>query len=359
MNMSDTMSALHRVLTALAVLGEASPTDIAGKAGLGYSTVPPKLRTLQTDDLAVRTADGSGKTLWKLTPKGVLAAAVTPDAAPAELLAADGTVPDQPDTEAADPAADHDADAPSPAGEDEQPQDEPITTETAESAATETSPQVGPTDETGAEAAAGPQAEQAEPAAGDADTIGSEPDDQQDAGDNDGAEGADALPEPDDEDTVEPPAEPALDVEAATSGTCSGDEALAESTATATPLTDEPPVDEPAALTGADEATPASRPEAGEDAAAPTTTDGEAIDGDATERAKARPAGGLRAEVLQILRDNPGQSFKVSQMCKAIEAASTGPKKQLGGSVANALAKLANLGEARIVAERPATYQAS
>jgi hypothetical protein len=358
MNMSDTMSALHRVLTALAVLGEASPTDIAGKAGLGYSTVPPKLRTLQTDDLAVRTADGSGKTLWRLTPKGVLAAAVTPDAAPAELLATDGTVPEQPDTQAAGPADDHDADAPSPAGEDEQPQDEPATTETAESAATETSPQSEPIDKTGIEAAAGSEPEQDEPAAGDGDadgdTLGSEPDNPQDAGNSDDAEEANELPEPDGEQTSETPAEPASEVEAAASGTGHGDEAPAEITTTAEPLADEPPTDEPAALTGTDEAAAA-----GESAAAPTTTDDDVIDGDATERAKARPAGGLRAEVLQILRDNPGQTFKVSQMCKAIDAASTGPKKQLGGSVANALAKLANLGEARIVAEKPATYQAS
>jgi hypothetical protein len=356
MNMSDTMSALHRVLTALAVLGEASPADIASKAGLGYSTVPPKLRNLQTDDLAIRTTDGSGKTLWKLTPKGLLAAAVTPGAAPAELLAADGTVPEQPGTQAAGPAGDRGADASSPDGDDEQPQGAPAITEIAESTAAEISPDAGPVGETAVEAAGGPQPERVEPAAGDVatDTISSESDHPQDAGDNDGADGADESPEPDGESP-----ESSLDVEAAASGTDHSDEVPAEITATAPALADEPTVDEPAALTGTGEAIPASRPDVGEDAAAAPTTDGQAIDGEATDRAKPRPAGGLRAEVLQILRDNPGQTFKVSQMCKAIDAARTGPKKQLGGSVANALAKLANLGEARIVAEKPATYQAS
>jgi hypothetical protein len=364
--MSDTMSTLHRVLTALAVLGEASPADIASKAGLGYSTVPPKLRNLQADDLAIRTSDGSGKTLWKLTPKGVLAAAVTPGVAPAELLAADGTVPERPGTQAPDPADEPGAHAPSPGGDDEQSQDGPATAETAETAATGTSPQVGPIDEPGVERTAGPAAEQAEPAAGDAavDTIGSEPDDQQVAGDDDGPDAADESPEPDGDETGTAPVEPSAGVVTAVSGADHGVQDPAEITATAAAFADEPLVDDPAAVIGDEEATPASRSDAGEGSAAPPTTDGEAIggdatDGEATDRVKARPAGGLRAEVLQILRDNPGQTFKVSQMCKAIDAVRTGPMKQLGGSVANALAKLANLGEARIVAEKPATYQAS
>jgi hypothetical protein len=359
--MSDTMSALHRVLAALAVLGEASPADIASKAGLGYSTVPPKLRNLQTDDLADRTTDGSGKTVWKLTPKGALAAAVTPGAAPAELLAADGTVPQLSDTH----ADDRGTDAPSPEGDDEPPQDEPATTETAEAAegvTACTAPQVRPIDEPGAEADPGSQPEQAQPEAGGAaaDMIGSEPDGQQDAADNDGLDAADESPEPDHDESGESPAEPSADVEAALPGTDHGDQAPAEITATAAPLAGEPPVDEPADSTIAAQATPESRPDAVEDAAAaPATVDGDATDGEATERVKPRPAGGLRAEVLQILRANPGQTFKVSQMCNAIDAARTGPKKQLGGSVANALAKLAVLGEARVVAEKPATYQAS
>jgi hypothetical protein len=75
-----------------------------------------------------------------------------------------------------------------------------------------------------------------------------------------------------------------------------------------------------------------------------------------------RPKGELRAAVLAVLTGTPQQPFKVSEVCKAIDAANAdGASNKAGaGAVANALDKLVNSGDAvRIEDARHATYQAA
>lgn len=65
-------SARHKILAAVAALGEAQAGKIAAHAGLGYSTVPPKLRILQAEGIA-EWFESDGKRIWRLTPEGVAA----------------------------------------------------------------------------------------------------------------------------------------------------------------------------------------------------------------------------------------------------------------------------------------------
>jgi hypothetical protein len=60
-----------RVLAALADLGEATTAAIAEHAGLGYSTVTPKLRAWENSGHAEKYRhDATNPTLWRLTPAG-------------------------------------------------------------------------------------------------------------------------------------------------------------------------------------------------------------------------------------------------------------------------------------------------
>jgi hypothetical protein len=75
-----------------------------------------------------------------------------------------------------------------------------------------------------------------------------------------------------------------------------------------------------------------------------------------------RPKGHLRAAVLAVLTEAPQQAFKVSEVCKAIDAANTdGTSNKAGaGAVANALDKLVTSGDAiRREEAKYATYQAT
>ncbi len=75
-----------------------------------------------------------------------------------------------------------------------------------------------------------------------------------------------------------------------------------------------------------------------------------------------RPKGELRAAVLTVLTGSPEQAFKVSEVCKAIDAANAdGTSNKAGaGAVANALDKLVTSGDAQRVEEaKYATYQAA
>ena len=75
-----------------------------------------------------------------------------------------------------------------------------------------------------------------------------------------------------------------------------------------------------------------------------------------------RPKGELRAAVLAVLTRSPDEPFKVSEVCKAIDAANTdGASNKAGaGAVANALDKLVTSGDAiRIEDAKYATYQAA
>lgn len=75
-----------------------------------------------------------------------------------------------------------------------------------------------------------------------------------------------------------------------------------------------------------------------------------------------RPKGELRAAVLAVLTRSPDEPFKVSEVCKAIDAANTdGTSNRAGaGAVANALDKLVTSGDAiRVEEAKYATYQAA
>lgn len=91
-------SSLDRVRAVLAELGCATPTVIATRAELGYSTVPKKLRTLQTNG-HVEPVTVDDRTQWRLTDAGRAyhnGAATTPT-----------TSPDDTPTSAAATAAEH------------------------------------------------------------------------------------------------------------------------------------------------------------------------------------------------------------------------------------------------------------
>jgi len=76
------------------------------------------------------------------------------------------------------------------------------------------------------------------------------------------------------------------------------------------------------------------------------------------------PAGGRRASdtlggaILDILEANPGQRYKVSELCRLINTASegTGAKKAGGGAVVNAANQLVSTGHAVLAVEKPATF---
>jgi len=77
-----------------------------------------------------------------------------------------------------------------------------------------------------------------------------------------------------------------------------------------------------------------------------------------------RPPAGRRASdtlggaILDILEANPGQRYKVSELCRLINTASegTGAKKAGGGAVVNAANKLVETGHAVLAVEKPATF---
>ena len=101
---------------------------------------------------------------------------------------------------------------------------------------------------------------------------------------------------------------------------------------------------------------------------APDDTDADTVSGTAASRAyrkpvqPRRPKGELRAAVLAVLKASPDQPFKVSEVCKAIDAANadSASNKAGAGAVANALDKLVGSGDAvRIEDAKYATYQAA
>ena len=72
-----------------------------------------------------------------------------------------------------------------------------------------------------------------------------------------------------------------------------------------------------------------------------------------------RDKGSLRAAVLKVLTDAPDRGFKISELCKAIDAVATGANKAGAGAVANAATKLVNDGVAVQMDEKPATFKAA
>ncbi|MEU6022604.1 MarR family transcriptional regulator [Micromonospora sp. NPDC047134] len=72
-----------------------------------------------------------------------------------------------------------------------------------------------------------------------------------------------------------------------------------------------------------------------------------------------RPKGSLRGAILDVLEAHPGQSFKTSQLCLAVDTANegSGAAKASAGAVVNAVHKLVAAGVAVQVAEKPATFR--
>lgn len=343
--MSDSTSSLHRVLTALALLREATPAEIATQAGLGYSTVPPKLRRLEADELAIQSPDsGTGKTVrkWTLTPKGILAAAVTPDtgATDTEQMPAEQHTDAENDENTANAL---DADSQDDHHEATDPR-LPVVTSTIDAIAA--SDEDTPTDHRDSATHAEPA-----PAFPESDIAHQ-------------AEDADQQPEPASPDQ----ARTSVDVNAPeqrpedASGTApaeSGSAEPAELTAAVTavdPRSPEPATPPPSA--------PQHDADAGTGTAEKDDDLGEAQDGEpAAARQVTRPrrrSGNLRAAVLKVLQSNPGQRFTVREVCKAIDAANTDSDaaKASAGAVNNALLKLTNDGLIQQVGDKPALYQA-
>jgi hypothetical protein len=108
----------------------------------------------------------------------------------------------------------------------------------------------------------------------------------------------------------------------------------------------------------------ATRDSAPIDAAADTeaaTTPDAAVGGQPspTDGTPRRPSGTLRGMLLDILEAHPDQQFKVSELCKRIDATheGSGAAKASAGAVANALNGLAGNGIILRTVDRPATYQ--
>ena len=290
--MSDPkQAALDRVLAALGALGEAAPAAIAEHAAMAYSSTTPKLRALETSGLAERVTDDTGKTLWKLTATGVLAAVVTTGNTDSDSAKTGDVEPDtEPEVSGDTAHAPIEDGAQAPATVEDQARDE----------------QVVPN---GRIAPAGPA-----------------------SCDTDDGAGYGEQPDPD------------------------GDPAPAASAASPTVaadlMTDEPvPVIAQTPSPSADEPTA----EAAGEPAEPTSS---ATGGSDRPR---RRGGSLREAVLKVLQDQPGERFKVAQLCTHVDAANTGTgtAKASAGAVHNALDKLVGDGLADKVIERPATFQAA
>ncbi|MEU4555725.1 MarR family transcriptional regulator [Micromonospora violae] len=119
-----------------------------------------------------------------------------------------------------------------------------------------------------------------------------------------------------------------------------------------------PAADEsPGAVDASGQAEPSLGPVGGDDVGAPGSPSevASASGGGKPRRSK----GSLRGAILDVLEAHPGQPFRTSQLCKAIDRANEGTDsaKASAGAVVNAVHKLVTDGVAVQVAERPATFQ--
>ncbi|MGC4856654.1 MarR family transcriptional regulator [Micromonospora sp. DT4] len=297
-----------KVLTALHRLGEASAAAIAIEAGLGYSTTTPKLRTLETAGLAEPTRSDTGRSLWRLTDTGR-----------AHAEQGDGHGQPEPEPALRDAAAE-----PGPCGDDPQ--------ETGEATGQDYDQRPAP------EALADGQPDAAEvpasPAPGDVEAAAdgaTETDDETDeGGDGDRSTAEPEVPVTTDETDPATGTPPANEADP---GPATPDESP---TGTATDSTTSAPVTE------GSPAAPAATEATGEAAEAPTR----------------RASGTLRGAILDILEANPGQQYKVSELCKLVDRANegTGAKKASAGAVHNAAVKLVEAGRVVLAAEKPVTF---
>ncbi|MEH0829527.1 MULTISPECIES: MarR family transcriptional regulator [unclassified Micromonospora] len=302
-----------KVLAALHRLGEATAAAIATEASLGYSTTTPKLRALHNAGLAEPTRSDTGPTLWRLT-----------DAGRAHTEQGDhGQPTPQPATRDSDTpgaAAEH-----GPCGDDRQNTGEADAKDDDERPAAEV-PADGQPD--------APQ-DSASPAPGDAGAA------------SDAAAEAEDTEIEHGDDSDRSIAEPEVPVATDGTGPAIGPVSVAND-ADAGPATPQ----RPSAGTAADSTTGEPATEA---PAAPPTTQ---ATGEAAQALTRRASGTLRAAILDVLEANPGQQYKVSELCKLVDRANegTGAKKASAGAVHNAAVKLVGTGEVVLAAEKPATF---
>jgi hypothetical protein len=294
-----------KVLAALAELGEATAAAVAEHAGLGYSTTTPKLRAWEASGQAERVRTDDGRTLWRLTAAGRAATATptgpTGDQHPAGNDPQPTSDGPQGTTRVSDPVEHVAADDPS----DDQPS---APAETAPVLPAEL-PNLPPT------AAADP----IPPATVDNTTA--------------------------DDDTI-------VSVDpTATAPTGEGQDVAGP--AVATPPGRGGPVS-PAASGSAT----GHEPEPAQSGDAPRAPAGGAEAPPASTAASRRTGGSLRGAILDILQAHPDQQYKISELCKLIDAANTGAdaKKASAGAVHNAAMKLVQTGAATLDVEKPATF---
>ncbi|MEV6514980.1 MarR family winged helix-turn-helix transcriptional regulator [Micromonospora chalcea] len=299
-----------KVLAALHRLGEATAAAIATEASLGYSTTTPKLRTLETAGLAEPTRSDTGRSLWRLTDTG---------RSHAEQCGGHGQPAPEPairDTDTPGTAAEH-----GPRGDDTQ--------ETGEAAGQDHDQR--PAAEVPANGQPEAAQESGSQAPGDIEAAPDEAAEAEDTETDHGDDDARSTAEPGvpvtTDDTDPPTAANEADAEPATP-----DSFPASKTTDST--TGEPAAEAPAA--------PPAREAGGEEAQALTR----------------RASGSLRGAILDILEANPGQQYKVSELCKLVDRANegTGAKKASAGAVHNAAVKLVATGRAVLAAEKPATF---
>lgn len=89
-----------------------------------------------------------------------------------------------------------------------------------------------------------------------------------------------------------------------------------------------------------------------------TAEAGEPTDADTTTAVRRAP-GSMRAAVLDICEAHPARQYKVSEICRLIDASNAGTdaKKASQGAVYNACTKLAAAGTLTQTVDRPATFQ--
>ncbi|MET7398038.1 MarR family winged helix-turn-helix transcriptional regulator [Dactylosporangium sp. NPDC005572] len=289
----------QQIIGALAELREETAGNLATHLGIAYPTITPKLRKLNAAGLAESTKADNRQTVWRLTDTGQeLAATLNAPAAGSDTEAITATA-----VGAAVPTP--------PAGTDQ-------------NTAAGTDPQIN------SEAPDQPDmpVQEQHPSAGGTDTLTIGTD----------ADGAG----PDDQ----PPA--AADISAA-AGTSSSDltnAAAADGSDTAaTAQADANAATRAGAAAGDDSG------DAGGADAAPGSLPG--------PRLKRRAPGDLDRSILAILQPNPGQVYKVGELCKLINNAErgTGLPKASPGAVVLAAQRLVARKQVVLAVEKPASFQ--
>ncbi|WP_371409316.1 MarR family transcriptional regulator [Micromonospora zamorensis] len=288
-------SALDKVAAALAALNQDTAAAIAQRAGVGYSTATKRLRTLAEAGQAEPLRVDDGRTLWR-------------------HLSNTTTSTDSDDPPATTTDARRD---PPPA----------LTDDNADEA-------YGPGEALGpAEAASA-----AMPAGPDDESTSPQPDDERrPTPDSDAGQPA----------QQDPPAKPDNVPDAPTTTHAEAGEA--------SPADAENPA--AADASGQADPGPSLDPADSDDTVASSSpSEAPSASGAGTPR---RSKGSLRGAILDVLEAHPGQPFKTSQLCRAIDQANEGTDsaKASAGAVVNAAHKLVADGVAVQVAEKPATFQ--